>query len=326
MPAAILQNPNFPNQSGPNGQQAYVQQLTFRQMIMEVCQWNPNVDPMIAGRWLNNYYRNLLQKRNWYALKVYGVINVAQTINTGTATATNGSNIIQGSNGTNWTTALIGLQFRVGFTYPYQTILNVDPVHQLLYVDSQFGGTTITGGYNIVEAFVNMGTNGVRMLWSRNQQQGWPMEVDVPQQVLNAKDTWRTALGWSLVMSPKAPTPNGIFQMEIWPTPYSQQTFPYEGYIQPPDMVLDGDSPASFIRSDILVTRAIADAKIFGGREDKYYDPTVSAAKIAQYNESVELMENADNALDQQDVTWDYENDPTVGFSESSIYSQSHDV
>lgn len=326
MPATIVSNPNFPNQQGPNGTQAYVQQLSFRQMINEVCQWNPNVDPMIAARWLNNYYREVLQRRNWYALKVSGNINVPQTINTGTATATNGSNIIQGSNGTTWTRDLIGLQFRMGFTYPYQTIYDVDVVHQRLTVDSQFGGNTITGGYNIVEAYVNMGANAVRILLARNAQQGWPMTVDVPQQVLNAKDTWRISLGWSLVMSPKPPTPNGVFLMEIWPTPYSQQVFPYEGYIQPPDMVLDSDSPASFVRADVLVTRAIADAKIFGGRGDKYYDPTVAAAKIKQYNEAVEHMENADNNLDNQDVTWDYENDPTIGFAEGSIYGQSHDI
>ena len=325
MPATIHSNPNFPNQSGPNGTQAYVQQLNFRQMIMEVCQWNPNVDPMTAARWLNNYYRDLIQKRNWYALKVRGNINVPQTVNTGTATATNGSNIIQGT-GTNWTRNLIGLQFRMGFTYPYQTIYDVDVPNQRLTVDSQFGGATLTGGYNIVECYVNMGANAVRILFAYNAQQGWPMEVDVPQQVLNAKDTWRISLGWSLLMSPLPPTPDGIYQMEIWPTPYSMQVFPYEAYIQPPDMQLDGDSPASFIRADILVTRAIVDAKLFGGRGDKYYDPTVAQMKMAQYNASVELMENQDNALDQQDVTWNYNDDPTLGFSEGSIYGQSHDM
>jgi hypothetical protein len=324
MPATITQNPNFPNQSSPNGKQAYVQQLSYRQMINEVCQWNPNVDPMIAGRWLNSYYRDLLQKRNWYALKVRGNINVPQTINTGRATATNGSNIIQGT-GTAWTRNLIGMQFRVGFTYPYQTIYDVDVSNQRLTVDSQFGGNTITGGYNIVEAYVQMGANAVRLLHAKNQQQGWSMDVDVPQQVLDGRDAWRISLGWSKVISPRPPSVDGIYQMEIWPTPYSQQVFPYEGYIQPPDMVLDTDSPASFIRADILVTRAISDAKLFGGRGDKYYDPTVAQMKIAQYNASVELMENADNALDQQDVTWEYEHDG-AGFSEGSIYGQSHDI
>src|ERR1035438_10115796 len=53
--------------------------------------------------------------------------------------------------------------------------------------------------------------------------------------------------------------------------------------------------------------------------------PTTSDRKIAQYNASVELMENQDNALDQQDVTWDYEQDG-CGFSEGSIYGQSHDI
>lgn len=324
MPATITSNPNFINQAGPNGKQAFVQQLSFGQMIREVILWNPNLDPMVVGRWLNSYYRDLLQKRNWYALKVRGNINVPHTHHRGMATATTGSNIIQGID-TEWTRDLIGLQFRVGFTYPYQTIYDVDVPNQRLTVDSQFGGRTIQGGYNIVAAYVGMGANAVRILWAKNQQQGWPMEVDVPQQVLNGRDAWRTAFGWSKVISPLPPTPDGAYQFEIWPTPYSRQVFPYEGYIQPPDMILDSDSPASFIRADILVTRAIADAKLFGGRGDKYYDPTVASAKLAQYDKSVELMENADNTLDQQDCTWSFEEDG-AGFSEGSIYGQSHDI
>ena len=50
----VLSNPLFPYQVGPNGSQAYVQQLNYRQMISEVCLWNPDLDPMMAGRFINN--------------------------------------------------------------------------------------------------------------------------------------------------------------------------------------------------------------------------------------------------------------------------------
>lgn len=322
----IFANPQFPLQAGPNGQQAYVQQLNFRQMINQVCIWNPELDPMWAGRFLNDAYREVVQRRNWYALKVRGSINIPNTINGGQAAVTQGSNIVQGV-GTNWTTGLVGQQFRVGFTYPYQTIYAVNATTQQLTVDIPFGGPTSTGGYNIIEAYVTMGANMVRLGWAVNQQQGWPMEIDTPVETLNTWDVWRQSLGWSTVLAPRAPTADGQYQIEVWPTPYQQQVFPFEGWIQPPDMFLDTDSPASFIRADLLVKKACSMALLFKGLTGKYFSPQASMKMEDEYKRSLESMENQDNALDQRDVSWDYgfENG-RVGFGPGSTYAQGHDV
>jgi len=321
----VFSNSQFPNQSGPNGQQAYVQQLNFRQMLNQVCAWNKDLDPMWAARFLNDAYREVIQRRNWYALKVSGVINIPNTINGGQAAVTQGSTLVQGI-GTNWTSALVGQQFRVGFTYPYQTITSVSQALQQLTVDVPFGGATSTGGYNIIEAYVQLGANAVRLAWSVNQQQGWSMEVDLPVDWINANDVWRQSLGWSTMLCPRAPTPDGIYQLEVWPTPYQQQVFPFEGYIQPPDMMLDTDSPASFIRADLLVKKATSMALLFGGRISKYYDPTASMRLEDEYKRSLESMENQDNALDQRDVTWDYGAETgDVGFGPGATWKQSHD-
>jgi len=294
-------------------------------MMNEVCQWNPDVDPMVAGRWLNNYLRQVIDKRQWYGLKVRGTVSIANVINAGTATVTNGSTNVTGV-GTAWNPSMNGLQFRVGFTYPYQTIVNVVN-STTLTLDTPFGGTTTTGGYTIVEAYATLGANIKYLLWAVNQQQGWPMEVNVPVETLNEWDVWRQSLGWSTVFATRPPTPDGQFQIEIWPTPYGNQVFPFEAYTQPADMFLDSDCPPPFIRADLLVTRAIADAKLFGGRASKYYDPTVAQMKITEYNVALEAMENADNMFDQRDVTWEYgQEEGRVGFGPGSTWAQSHDV
>ena len=172
----VFSNPQFPLQAGPNGSQAYVQQLNFRQMINQVCgpMGNPDVDPEWAGRILNDAYREVVQRRNWYGAKVRGSINIpAGVFGGGQASVTTGSNLVYGT-GTNWTTALIGQQFRIGFTYPYQTIYNVDPINQILTVDIPFGGQSITNsGFVIAAAYQTMGANMVRFSWAVNQQQGW---------------------------------------------------------------------------------------------------------------------------------------------------------
>jgi hypothetical protein len=322
----IYTNPQFPLQAGPNGLQAYVQQLDFRQMINQVCAWNPSLDLMWAGRFLNDAYREVVQRRRWYALKVRGSINIPSGIFGGLATSTNGSNIVQGI-GTTWTNALIGQQFRMGFTYPYQTIYNVNATLQQLTVDIPFGGPTTTGGYTIAAAYQTMGANFKYFDWAVNQQQGWPMEVNVPVPTVNAWDVWRQSLGWSTILATRAPTADGQVQIEVWPTPYQQQVFPFEGWIQPPDMEADTDSPASFIRADVLVKQASSMACLFGGRSGKYYNPEASARLKAEYDRSLESMENDDNMMDQQDVTWDYgHEDGRVGFGPGSTYAQGHDV
>jgi hypothetical protein len=221
---------------------------------------------------------------------------------------------------------LVGQQFRVGFTYPYQTIYAVDVPNQILTVDIPFGGPTMVGGYQIFEAYVTMGANFVRFDFASNQQQGWPMEVNMNVETINAWDIWRTDIGWSTCIAHRAPTPDGQMQVEIWPTPYQQQVFPFEGWIQPPDMTLDSDSPASFIRADVIVVKCLSEAKI-QDRTSKYYDPVASRYFMDEYNRRLESMENADDALDNQMLSWKYgQEDGRIGFGPGSTFSQNHDV
>src|ERR1700761_7872477 len=250
MPVVITQ-PIYQNQYGWTGQRAATTQLNFGQMLREVTQWNPDLDTMMAGRMINNSYRNIVQVRDWYGLKVRGNISISPVVNNGQASVTFKSNIAQGY-GTSWTKDLIGLQFRVGFTYPYQTIIDVDPVLQQLKLDTIYGGQTITaGGYQIVEAYVQPGNNITRLIWAINQQQGWPVDVNQDVRVLNAWDPWRQSLGWSTILATRSVSADGGLVLEVWPTPYGNQVFPFEAYTQPPDLIYDEDVPAPFIRADI---------------------------------------------------------------------------
>jgi len=326
MPVVITQNPQFPYQVGPNGTQAYVQQLGFRQMINQVCAWNPDLDPMWAGRFINDAYREVIDSYQWYALKVRGNINIPKITTTGTCILTTGSNIVQGI-GTAWTNSLIGFQFRGGFQGPWRTINNVNAITQQLTIDTPYGGATRTGGYQCQCVYAMLGANVKYLLHARNQNQGWPIEVNGNQETIDAWDVWRVSLGWTTYFATLPPTPDGQFQIEMWPTPYQPQVFPFEAYIQPPDMMLDNDSPVSFIRADVLVRRAIADAKLFGGRQSKYYDPLVAGQKMKEFYSTLEQMQNASNMLDQQDVTWRYgAEEGRVGFGPGSTWVQSHDA
>jgi hypothetical protein len=295
-------------------------------MLREVTNWNSNVDSEVAGRMINNRMRQLIDRRSWYATKVRFVANVPNVQVTGTATVTYNSNIVQGI-GTNWTPALIGLQFRQTFTQPYQTIVAVNPIAQTLQLDTPYPGPTFTGAYYILEVYLSFGANIKRLLWASNALFGWPLDVGVKVQVLEAKDQWRASMGWATTMATRPPTPDGQFQVEVWPSPYAAQTFPGEAYTQPPNLVLDGDSPQAWIRSDILVTGAIADALLYRPKQNTYYDPAtavqISGMKSAQWEKDLEQMEWADEGLEQQTVQYDYNDEVNIG-GDNSLWGQMH--
>ena len=324
----VFTSPQYPYQVGANPyNQAFSVQSNFGTMLREVTNWNSNVDSEVAGRMVNNRMRAIIDRRSWYATKVRGVANVPNVIVTGTATFTYNSNIVQGT-GTNWTPALVGLQIRQTFTQPYQTIVAVNQGAQTIQLDTPYPGPTFgPAAYYILEVYLSFGTNVKRLLWASNALFGWPLEIGQKVQVLEAKDQWRASMGWATGMYTRPPTPDGQFQVEVWPSPYAAQTFPFEAYTQPPNMMLDSDSPQAWIRSDIIVTGAISDALLYRPRQNTYYDPAtavqVAAGKAAQFEKDLLEMENADEGLEQQAVQWDYNDAVDVG-GEGSLFSQMH--
>ena len=324
----IFTSPLWPFQVGANPyNQAFSVQSNFGTMLREVQNWNSNVDSEVAGRMVNNRMRQIIDRRSWYATKVRGVANVPNIQTTGTCTVTYNSNTVQGI-GTAWTPqALVGLQFRQTFTQPYQTITAVNQTLQTLTLDTPYPGPTFSGAYYVVAAYLTFGTNIKRFKWAVNQLFGWPMEVNVPVEVINARDTWRAEMGWATTLATRPPTPDGQFQVEVWPTPYAAQTFPFEAYTQPPNMVLDTDSPQAWIRSDVIVTGAIADALQYRPKQNSYYDVAsaiqIAAGKTTQFEKDLEQMENADEGLEQQAVQWDY-NAECQESSDTNLYGQMH--
>jgi hypothetical protein len=91
--------------------------------------------------------------------------------------------------------------------------------------------------------------------------------------------------------------------------------------------VLDTDSPQAWIRSDVLVTGAIADALLYQPKKNTYYDPAIAvqiaSGKAAQFEKDLLEMENADEGLEQQAVQWDFNDEVNVG-GDGSLWSQMH--
>ena len=320
MPGAI---PNVVAISGEVNQtaQAPSTQLNLRQMIGEISQWNPDISPLLIRRWVNNWYRTIIDKREWYGTMIRGQVMVPNVYSTGTVAVTLGSASVVGT-GTVWTQAMVGQQFRVGFTTGFQNIQSVaDATH--LTLDLPWGNPSQSGvGYQILQTWFSF-PNIKRIKEMVNQRQGYRLLLNIPQQPLNEYDTWRTTTGWTWMLANKEPTAAGWPQWELYPSPTFQQTFPFLAYIQPNDLVNDTDYPLSFIRSDILVDLCVSDALLFGGpKENRRYDSqTAQIRRKLAFGKLIEAA-NMDDALYTQDTAWEYGRWPLSQYG--ALFMQSH--
>lgn len=316
--------PVVPGQVGPFAGQASqtsvspATQSTFRQMCGEIAQWRPDVPDTMIELWIRNAYRSIVDDRLWYGLLIQGVFTSMKAMTTGTVTVDSGSDSVTGV-GVTWNDSLVGSQFRTGFTSPYYTIIGVpDSTH--LKLDTVFGGASVSGrGYMIASQLANLGPNVKRVKTMLNQLQGYRLRVDVPREQIDAKDTWRTSVGYTRVLAGSTKAADGSPRWELWPTPTAQQPFPFLAYVQPPD--LDDDVfPVAWVRSDLIVKSAMSHALLFRGANK---DPVTANWMRAEFNQEMQKMRDLDDNFDLKNLTWQFEQFP---MAPGGMWAQEHDV
>lgn len=298
-------------------------QYSFRELVGQLLQHNPDLGPQMAKSFINQSYRRILDSRNYYGTLVKGQVNVPNSYTTGTVLVTNGSKIITGT-GMIWDASMVGYQFRVGFSTPIYSIVQVISPTQI-ELDLPWGAQTQTGtSYQIFNNLVSFGTNIKRLLAVVNQRQGYRMKLNMPQEVLNIYDTWRTTTGWTYMVANYAPDANGNPLFELYPAPTFQQSFPFLAYTQPPDMTQQNDYPCGAVRGDVILYGAIPQALMFRGKNNKYYDPQSAQEYKKMYEMELMKMQRNDNDLYQKDLIWEFESYPFTQYG--SGWMQSHDI
>lgn len=306
----------------PNGRPA-TSQWNFRQLVGQLLQFNPDLNPQVAKSFINQTYRRIVDSRDYYGTLVKGQVTVPNAYTMGTVTVTQNSPIISGI-GMNWTPQMVGWQFRVGFATPLFTIQAVTSATQI-ELDLPWGAATQANtSYQIFNNFVSFGTNIKRILSCVNQRQGYRLMLNIPQEVLNIYDTWRTTTGWTFLVANYSPDANGNPLFELYPAPTFQQSFPFLAYTQPIDLTADTDYPAASIRGDVILYGAIPQALTFRGKNNKYYDP--QTAQVYQKMHDIELMkmQRNDNDLYQKDLIWEFDAFPFSQYGAGWL--QSHDL
>lgn len=288
--------------------QPYVNQQNFGQIIGEVLAANPDMDPSVVAVKINGIVRKIYDRRTWSGLFVRGQIVTAPYVIGGNVTVTLGSPFVTGT-GTNWTSAVIGRQFRIGYNTPPYTILELNVATQTLTLEMPWGGQSLTAsGYFIAQYWYSPGPNIKYIHTARNMIMAWRLRLDYTQQSLDTIDPWRinTFSPVALAQMPRAA--NGDYMVELWPVPSFVQALPFIAYVQPPNLVEDTDNLPAAIRTDIVTKFAIAEAKVDKGpKMNRYYD-AMDANRLRQEAEmELNWLAQSDENLLRQNILYDWE-------------------
>jgi len=294
MPIIPSTSVQIPNQVLPTqGVNPYVNQMNFGQMIGRINSVNPDATA-IAGQWINDAVRTIYDRKTWYGLFTKGQVVCPAAIVGGTAATTLGSASVVGTN-TAWTADVVGRQFRIGYNNPIYTIIGVDTVNQVLTLEMPWGSPSVSSGYFIAQYYFNIGPNIKYIKTMVNMIQAIKIRLNLTQDLLNNIDPWRQSGGvfpWGVAAVP--PDSNGNYIIELYPLSWIQQALPFLAYTQPPNLVNDSDALPPYIRADVVIKHAIAEALIWRGpRQNPYYDAAESARKRADFE--AELLKMADN-------------------------------
>jgi len=305
----------IPNQIGPlaTGTQPYVNQQNFGQITGECNGYNPGMSPSMVQNFINNAVREYYDRRLWYGLMVKGQIVSPGYYSTGTVTLTTGSASVVGNN-TNWTPSINGIpitqmQLRVGFTAPIYNIIGLDQVKQILTIEMPWGNQSLnTSGYWITQYYYTF--PNIKYFYSvKNLQLMYRLWTNVPQNLLENWDPSRLQFMYPRIMASMPPDINGNYQVELWPAPNTQQTFPYLAYMQPPNLVNDNDNLPPYIRADVVKHRTIANVLRYRPKSNPNYSEstcvTIAAKEDDLFEAGLMSAASADEALFRQDiVTW----------------------
>jgi hypothetical protein len=304
------------NQIVPSGQQPYANQMNFGQLVGRVNGYNPSCSSSVVQNLVNNIVRRVYDRRGgrWYGLMTKGQIISPGYYSVGTVSVTSGSTTVLGV-GTAFTPSLIGRQFRLGFTSPIYTIIDV-PNSTTLTLELPFGNANQSGtGYYIAQFYYSF--PNVRYFYSvKNIQLMFRMLTNVPQSLIENWDPSRLQMLYPRVVATMPPDSNGNYQVELWPVPNTQQAYPYLAFVIMPNLVNDLDPLPPFIRADIIEQGSIAEVLLYRPKNNPNYSENLALEMSKRFNSMFESeLEHAaeiDEGLFRQNIVTREEQFPSV--------------
>ena len=280
----------------------------WRQLLLRC----PAASLFLAREWIDYSFRFLWDYKLWSWQVKRSQFLMFDQVSDGTATATFGDPSVQGL-GTSWTTDLVSRQFRLGIQTPIYTIIAVDDVNQVLTLDQPFGGpTTVSGIYQIYNAYVYCPDDFQNFISLWDPKFNWQLLLNVTQVELNAWDAQRANSGTaycvvsyefdSLFNDPPVP------MYEIWPHQRAQYVYPYLYISRPPDLSDPGASLPRYIRGDVLLEGALGQAARWPGaakdQPNPYFNLALAMQHDQRFTKMIQDLARTDDEIFENDVMY----------------------
>lgn len=267
----------------------------------------PAASIFLARQWISYAFRDVAERRRWSWLWKRGQFLLHALVNDGTAQVVQGSPNVVGT-GTSFSSALINRQFRIGLQVPIYTITAVaDATH--LTLNEPWGGASASGvGYEIYNAYVTVPTDFQSFISVWDPRYNWQLWTNTTQSELNTWDAQRASQGTAYVLSPidydTTVTPP-LPRYEIWPHVKQAYSYPFLYISRAQDLEDANASLPRYIRGDVLLEMALAQAARWPGagqEKNPYFNLALAMQHDARALKMVQEMETQDDELNESDL------------------------
>ena len=308
---------------------------TFQSLVAALGLRVPAASYFLRRSWIDFAFRQLWDYKLWSWQRKRGQFLMSQVYNAGTVDVTRGSFTVVG-NGTVFTTDMVGRQFRTNVNSPIYTIAAwTDPQH--IDLTEVWGkSTALAQGYSIYNAYVTVPSDFQNFICVWDPNFNWQLETNVTQEELNAWDAQRANTGTAYVVASNdyetffnnPPLP----QYEIWPHQRAEYVYPFMYVSRPPDLSDPGASLPRYIRGDVLIEAALAQAARWPGPSkdapNPYFNLQLAMQHDARALDMIRDIARTDDELIENNVT--YMSLSAMPFAAvpwgDARYLQSHDV
>ena len=265
----------------------------------------------LAREWVDFAFRQVSERRRWSWLVKENQFLFPLVVTAGTVQVTRSSTAVVGT-GTAFTGAMIGRQFRVGLLAPIYTITAVADATNLT-LERVWGDSDATGvGYQIFLAYATVPSDFHSFITVVDAKQNWQLHLNRQQVELNSFDPQRSNSGnpwWVLFRDYNVPT-DGTPPMpryEVWPHIVQEYVLFFLYETRADDLWDSGAALPRYIRGDVLLEMALAEASRWPGpsadNPNPGYSLSLYATHMAKVERELNLMELQDDEVYAQDYS-----------------------
>jgi hypothetical protein len=295
----------------------------------------PAASYFLRRSWLDFAFRQTWDYKLWSWQRKRGQFIMNQAYTDCLVNVTQGNFTVEGV-GTTFTSDMVSRQFRTGLNSPIYTIGEFADATHIDLTEAWGIATNTLQPYSIYNAYVTVPSDFQNFISVIDTLMNWQLTLNVTQEELNAWDAQRATTGTAYNVSMfdydgefnDPPLP----RYEIWPHQRSSYCYPFLYISRPPDLSDPGASLPRYIRGDVLIEMALAQAARWPGASKDSPNPYFSLPLAMQHDvrglDMLRDMARTDDEICENDVS--YMSMSAMPFATvpwgDSRFLQSHDI